>query len=131
MVMGLEVNPNTQGLVLESGLLFSPGNANLSKSGKAVLNRLLVELNKPDYAKRMISVEGHTDDTPIKRSGHVSNWDLSSKRALAVLHYLDKQGIDGERLTFAGFGPHKPLDTGTTKKARSRNRRVEIVLYDK
>jgi chemotaxis protein MotB len=129
-VMGLEVNPDTNGLVLESGLLFAPGKATLKSQGKAVLQRLMTELNKPEYAGRQISIEGHTDDTPIKRSGHKSNWDLAAKRSLAVLHFLESKGIASSRLAFAGYGPHKPLDDGKSKQAKARNRRVEIVLYE-
>lgn len=128
-VMGLEVNPETHGLVLESGLLFGPGSATLTARGKQVLGRLRAELQKPEYADQLISVEGHTDAAPIKRSKHKSNWDLSAKRALAVLHYLEKQGISPQRLAFAGFGPYRPLDEGKSKQSFARNRRVEIVLY--
>ena len=130
MVMGLEVNPLTQGLVLENGVMFEPGKAILKPKGKEIIERLVTELNGPKYQGRQVRIEGHTDDTPIKRSGHDSNWDLSAKRALAVLHHLEEKGIPSSRLCFSGYGPHKPLDSGTDTKAKSRNRRVEIVLFE-
>ncbi len=129
-VMGLEVNPETRGLVLQSQLLFAPGKAGLRNAGKTVLKKLKAELNKPEFADRMVCVEGHTDDAPIKRSGHASNWDLSSKRALAVLRFLEAEGIASERLSFSGYGQFKPLEKGSGKRVRARNRRVEIVLYE-
>lgn len=127
-VMGLEVNPATRGLVLENGVFFEPGRATLKEKGKQILARVMTELNKPEFAGQVIRIDGHTDDTPIKRSGHGSNWDLSAKRALAVLHFFEQSGIASDRLCFAGYGPYRPLDEGKTKQARSRNRRVEIVL---
>lgn len=129
-IMGLEVNPNTQGLVLENGVLFGSGKAVLKSSGKRVLKRVIGKLNGGKYKNRHIKIEGHTDKAPIRRSGHKSNWDLSSKRALAVLHFLEKNGISSKRLSFSGYGPFQPFDQGKGKRALARNRRVEIVLFE-
>jgi len=109
-------------------VFFEPGRATLKPKGKQILSEVMAELNKPEFLGQAIRVEGHTDDTPIKRSGHGSNWDLSAKRALAVLHHLEQSGVASDRLCFAGYGQHRPLEPGQTKDARSRNRRVEIVL---
>ncbi len=130
-VMGLEVNPATRGLVLDNGVFFEPGKAILKPQGEKILRDVMAELNKPDMRQRIVRIEGHTDDTPIKRSGHSSNWELSSKRALAVLHFLEKSGISSERLCFAGYGPHRPLAPGASKDALRKNRRVEIVLLER
>lgn len=128
--MGLEVNAKTGGLVLESGVMFAPGSATLKRQGKTILKRLASELQAPKYSESKVRIEGHTDATPIKRSGHKSNWDLSGKRAMAVLHHLEKIGISSERLCFAGYASHQPIDGGKAKKSLARNRRVEIVLAE-
>lgn len=128
--MGLEVNTKTGGLVLESGVMFGSGSAKLTSGGKTILKRLASELQTPKYSGSKVRIEGHTDATPIKRSGHKSNWDLSGKRAMAVLHYLEKIGISSDRLCFAGYASHQPIDNGKGKKALARNRRVEIVLAE-
>lgn len=129
-VLGLEVNPITKGLVLENGVFFAPGRSMLKSQGQRILRRVVQELNTSRFRGTKIRIEGHTDDMPIKRSGHKSNWSLSSKRALAVLHYLEKSGIASKRLAFAGYGPYKPMKPGKSKRARAKNRRVEIVLFD-
>ncbi|MCA8923727.1 MAG: OmpA family protein [Planctomycetes bacterium] len=129
-VMGLQVNPATQGLILETGVMFPAGQATLSTKGKQILDRVRTELSAPQYSAKRIRIDGHTDDNPIKRSGHQSNWDLSSKRALAVLHYLEQGGVSSDRLSFGGYGPFMPLVSGSTKEAKAKNRRVEIVLLD-
>ncbi|MBL4846896.1 MAG: OmpA family protein [Planctomycetes bacterium] len=128
--MGLEVNAKTGGLVLESGVMFGAGSATLKTRGKTILKRLASELNAPKFAESKVRIEGHTDATPIKRSGHKSNWDLSGKRAMAVLHYLEKIGVSSDRLCFAGFASHQPIDDGQGKSSLARNRRVEIVLAE-
>lgn len=129
-VLGLEVNPETRGLVLESALLFAPGKWELRPEGKAAIDRIIAELNGPKYRDKKIRIDGHTDDAPIQRSRdrNQSNWELSAKRALAVIHYMEEKGIDPQRLSFAGFGPHNPIQPGNDERARSRNRRVEVVL---
>lgn len=129
-LMGLQVNPVTQGLILESGVMFPAGMATLSAKGKEILDRVRTELNSSNYSSKRVRIDGHTDDTPIKRSGHQSNWELSSKRALAVLHYLEQGGVSSDRLSFGGFGPFMPLVSNDTKDAKAKNRRVEIVIID-
>ena len=53
---------------------------------------------------------------------------LSAARALEVLALLESAGVTGERLHFAGRGPHKPVATNDTNAGKSRNRRVEIYV---
>lgn len=132
-VMGLEVNPETKGLVLDTALLFAPGRSDLKGEGKQVLDRVVAELNGPKFRDRGVRVDGHTDDAPIQRSKaqNQSNWDLSSKRALAVLSYLEEKGIEPSRLSFSGFGQYHPFKPGSDEKARAKNRRVEIVVVDR
>ncbi|MGE0709518.1 MAG: flagellar motor protein MotB [Planctomycetota bacterium] len=131
-VMGLEVNQETGGLVLENGVLFAPGEATLKPAGKKLLDALIKELTTSRYATKRVRIDGHTDSTPIKRtkSKNESNWDLSGKRALEVLHYLEKHGIKSDRLSFSGYASFKPMTSGSGKKDLARNRRVEIVILD-
>lgn len=132
-VAGLEVNPETKGLVLESELLFAPGKFELKAGGKQLLDRLITALNGPKYKDKLIRIDGHTDDQQIQKSKdkNQSNWDLSGKRSLAVLHYLEEKGIESSRLSFTGFGPVNPFKQGSDEKTRARNRRVEVVLLDR
>lgn len=131
-VMGLQVNPETQGLVLESGVMFASGSADLTPKGKQILDGLLKELNSSGHSSRKIRVDGHTDDEPIQRTKgqNHSNWELAGKRALAVLHYLEGHGVSGNRLSFGGYGQYRPFDKGKSNAAKAKNRRVEIVLFD-
>ncbi|MGN1071132.1 MAG: OmpA family protein [Bradymonadia bacterium] len=69
-----------------------------------------------------ISIEGHTDSS----GKYKSNIKLSQGRAKSVMQELIKRGIDKNRLTSAGFGPDKPIDTNDTPEGRANNRRVEL-----
>ncbi|HYG85635.1 MAG TPA: peptidoglycan -binding protein [Azospirillum sp.] len=116
--------------VFQSDILFPSGSADLQEAGKkrmAELAQTLLEIGKtiPPDINWVLRVDGHTDIRPITRT-FVSNWELSSARAIAVVKFLIEQGVPAERLVAAGFGEFQPLDTGTTEEALARNRRIEI-----
>jgi chemotaxis protein MotB len=123
-----EVTANNQEISLQlvDKVLFRLGDAELTEKGKEVLEKLGALLREvPD---RQIWVQGHTDDTPIRddNSYFESNWELSSARALTVVHYLETVAkVDPRRLAAVAFGEHRPV----SKSKRERNRRIEIVLY--
>ena len=76
-----------------------------------------------------IGIEGHTDNEPIKYSGWKSNWELSTARALSVLHYLiDEKGVAPIRVSAIGYGEYRPIASNSNKEGRQANRRVEIVI---
>ena len=75
-----------------------------------------------------MQVEGHTDNRPIRTSQYPSNWQLSGARAGAVVQVLGGAGVAAKRMTLAGYAAEHPVAPNDTAAARSRNRRVEIVL---
>jgi chemotaxis protein MotB len=121
-----------KGLVITfvSEVLFDSGKADLRKDSYEKLDKVASVLTTvvPDLS---IGIEGHTDNQPIKHSGWKSNWELSSHRALSVLHYLTDKGIVGERLAAIGYGEYRPVDSNDSKESRQKNRRVEIVILPK
>ena len=79
-----------------------------------------------------IKITGHTDNNPIKTSQFRSNWDLSSARALSVMHELiKKEGLKPSRFEIVGSADTKPIAPNDTPENRSRNRRVDIELIQK
>ncbi len=83
----------------------------------------------PSYSLR---IEGHTDNSPIRTSRYPSNWELSTSRAVNVVRYLlDKRVIAADRLLAAGFGEYKPIFPNDTLENRARNRRVELLFFQK
>jgi len=106
-------------------ILYDPGKADLKKSSYKTLDQL-VGLIKT--VGNPVSIEGHTDNVPIKNSQFKSNWELSSARAASVLHYFESKKIADNRLQFTGYGEYKPLYPNDTSAHRQANRRVNIVI---
>ena len=112
-------------------ILFDTGRDVIRQEGQAVLDRIAGVL-KVDQAERTICIEGHTDDVPIGpdlQRTFRTNWELSTARALSVLHYLvDRHGLHPSDLSAVGHGEYVPLASNDTPEGRQQNRRVEIVL---
>ena len=119
-----------KGLVITvvGDLLFDSGKAKIRPEAFDLLTKVSAIL-RDNMAQFNIGIEGHTDNVPIKQSGWKSNWELSSARALSVLHYLaNDQGISPERLSAIGYGEYRPVASSETSDGRKQNRRVEIVI---
>lgn len=113
-------------LRFSSSLLFESGKAVLKSDVKPYLNKISKTLPS-DYD---IQIEGHTDNLPISNSQYASNWELSAFRGINVLKYLiDNCGIDSSRLSVAGYGEFRPIADNSTNEGRSKNRRVDIILF--
>lgn len=112
---------------LPSSVLFSEGGANLKEQDIVILRRLARLLaSTPGY----IRVEGHTSsDTVPADSTYPDAWSLSLARAASVLRILEAEGVTHARLSLAGYGPSKPISALNSVYSRSKNRRVDIVLY--
>jgi chemotaxis protein MotB len=114
-------------LQLKDKILFASGSATLGAEGRDALRRVAEALR--NLQGKVIRVEGHTDNVPTGAGGPFpSNWELSTARALAVVHALKDAGVDPTRLSGAGFAEFQPISTNETPEGRSLNRRIEIVL---
>lgn len=116
---------------MENKLLFSSGSWSVGVEGREAVQELgKVLANNPEIA---ILIEGHTDNVPYTGSGQLSgNWDLSTKRATAIVNILRENNvIKPENLTAAGRGKYAPVATNDTKEGRSKNRRIEVILTPK
>jgi chemotaxis protein MotB len=114
-------------------VLFKSGEAELDDRGKAVLAKVADSFR--DLEDKFILIGGHTDNVPIKpplTDRFPTNWELSTARALAVVHYLSGDGrIPGDRLGAQGFGEHRPVGDNRSNLGRRKNRRIEVVLAPK
>jgi len=111
-------------------VMFDSGEAVLKPGGEAVMRKianLLVE-----HRELKIHVIGHTDNVPIRAEAHsrfASNWELSTARALAALHFLvEKAGVDPRRVGAVGYGEYRPLADNSTAEGRAKNRRIAIAI---
>jgi chemotaxis protein MotB len=117
---------------LTNFLRYDSGEAAIKSESYKVLDQLIEYLQTSGDA-RLIRVEGHADNVeigPSLKSRYPSNWQLSKARASGVVRYLvEKGGLDSARLTSVGYGDSKPTATNATEEGRTKNRRVEILLY--
>ncbi len=108
-------------------ILFASGSATIGQDGKSALKNVAGALR--NILGKTIRVEGHTDNVPTGGNGPFpTNWELSAARALAVVRFLQEQGVDPTRLVASGRGEFQPIAENDTAEGRSLNRRIEIVL---
>ncbi|NRS88060.1 chemotaxis protein MotB [Flavobacterium sp. 7E] len=113
---------------MENKLLFNSGSYSVGSEGK----KAVVEVGKvlgdnPDIA---VLIEGHTDNDGFSSSGPIANnWDLSTKRATAIVAILgENANVNKQNLTAAGRSEYAPLASNATAEGKAKNRRIEIIL---
>lgn len=116
-------------LTMKGALLFDSGSAELKEESTVVLDKVGLILER--YANGTIEIEGHTDNVPINSARFASNEELSSARALSVFYYLsDTTTLNPTTLKHAGMGERVPIADNSTEEGRSKNRRVEIKIFN-
>lgn len=118
-------------IVLMGDLLFESGGAEVRPVAMPVLERVAEAIRRAPPHLKKIHVSGHSDEIPIHNTRFPSNWELSSARASAVTRILiDTFALEGARFVVSAHAHHRPRDTAAGALARSRNRRVEILLKE-
>jgi OmpA-OmpF porin, OOP family len=112
----------SSGRYVTHGILFDTDSDRLKPESAPVIQSIAMGLETNPNLKLLI--EGHTDS--VGNADH--NMDLSRRRAEAVKSVLVGQfKVDTARLSTAGMGATKPIDSNDTPQGRSQNRRVELV----
>ncbi len=126
-VIGAVFDEGVITLRIPAEVMFAPGETELNPQAERYLKPLAdLFVRKKEQS---INIRGFTDDSqPSPTSRFRDNWELSSLRAVSVLRYFLKAGIDSKRLTATGLGELDPLFPNTTEENRARNRRVEFML---
>ncbi len=116
-------------LTMNGALLYDSGSADLKADAEQVLDKVGIILER--YGTGIIEIVGHTDNVPQSGSLYADNEELSSARALSVFYYLSENTfLDPINLRHAGMGERVPVADNSTPEGRSRNRRVEIRIYN-
>ncbi|MGB0880400.1 MAG: OmpA family protein [Polaribacter sp.] len=126
-----DININIENTVVmisvSDKLFFNSGSYRVHKKAHPLLQKLAAVINSEPSMDVMI--EGHTDSQSIKTATIKDNWDLSVKRATAIVRLLEKKhAVKSSRLIASGRGSSMPLTDNSTKKNRARNRRTRIVI---
>ena len=116
---------------MENKLLFKSGSWNVGTEGKQAVKQLgeVLAVN-PEIN---VLIEGHTDNDAFNSKGDISgNWDLSTKRATAIVNILQENtAINAESLTAAGRSEFAPIASNDTPEGKGKNRRIEVILTPK
>ena len=116
---------------MENKLLFNSGSYAVGAEGKnAVVEVGKVLASNPEIA---VLIEGHTDNDAFTANGPIAdNWDLSTKRATAIVSILaENKAINKQNLTAAGRSEYAPLLSNDSADGKAKNRRIEIILTPK
>ncbi|MBK5214079.1 MAG: OmpA family protein [Flavobacteriaceae bacterium] len=114
---------------LSDKVIFKSGSYQISNRATEILGKVAKVINgKPDFEAM---VEGHTDNVPYSNGLLLDNWDLSVKRATAIVRELQKLGVSPSRLVAAGRADYVPLVPNTTAENRATNRRTRILVLPK
>lgn len=125
----IEITSQYVQLTLKGALLFDSGSTLLKEEAKPVLDQVGLILER--YADGTIEIEGHTDNVPMSGAKYSNNNELSSGRALSVFDYLlSVTNLDPANVKHSGRGEYVPVADNATAEGRTRNRRVEIKIYN-
>ena len=117
---------------MDDEILFDSGAAAVKPAGRAVLQRIAEVLKR---TRRMVQIQGHTDNVPIVgrlAQRYATNWELSAARAVNVARYLHEEaGLDPALLSASGLSEYRPRASNENEAGRRENRRIEIVLGPK
>ncbi|NEW83638.1 MAG: OmpA family protein [Mariniphaga sp.] len=126
--INIKVDKGVVYIDISDKMLFKSGSYNITDKASEVLGKVAMVLKNQKDIEFM--VEGHTDNVPFKRGGDlIDNWDLSVKRATAVIRVLqDKYGLNPAKMTAAGRSEYQPLNDNETAEGKAANRRTRIVI---
>lgn len=115
---------------ISGNFLYASGSAELEEEALPIFSRIGDILK--NYDGYRIAVIGHTDNVPVQRgSRYDSNMELSSARASVAARYLiDNKGIDPTKIEWTGKGEYDPIADNSTIEGRTKNRRIEIRIYN-
>lgn len=123
----VNISEGAHGITVEinASLLFPAGETQLSEGAREPLRQIAAVFANGEFP---VTVEGHTDNSPINTARFPSNWELSAVRASSVVRLFAEAGIDPSRLSAVGYADQRPITENLTEEGRARNRRVTIRL---
>jgi len=125
--INIKVDKGVVYIDISDKLLFKSGKYQVTDQAQEVLGKVAQVLKaQPDIE---FMVEGHTDNIPYSSGVLLDNWDLSVKRATAVVRILqNKYGLDPTHIAAAGRSEYKPVADNSTPEGKAANRRTRIVI---
>ena len=128
-IPGLEIRQDGEVIRIEipADKLFAPGGGQLQADGYRILDEVAAAIQR-SYSRQRIVIEGHTDDSLAGNS--TASHALSSSQAGAVFQQLVQRGrLPARQLSVLALGDNHPLASNGTAAGKTKNRRVELVIY--
>ncbi len=125
--INIKVDKGVVYIDISDKMLFKSGSYNITDRASEILGKVATVLKNQKNIEFM--VEGHTDNVPFRKGDLVDNWDLSVKRATAVVRVLQtKYGLDPAMMTAAGRSEYQPVVANDSEDGKASNRRTRIVI---
>ncbi len=116
-------------LRVSASVLFDSGRADINTNAKPVLDRIARMFEMYGESIKMVRIEGHTDNRPMKSAKFDSNWELSVSRAVNVLKQIvETSELDQEKFSAVGYSEFYPIATNDNDSGRAKNRRVDFFI---
>ncbi|MDB5047466.1 MAG: OmpA/MotB [Fibrobacteres bacterium] len=133
----VNIDLGRDGIIVEfsSSAIYDPGKADIGPSARANMDKVADAIQRIEYYKFAVDIEGHTDNIPINTLQFPSNWELSVSRATNIVKYLIGKGIPSERLKAAGYADTKPKvpnvdgDGKPISSNQAKNRRIVLKIH--
>lgn len=137
MADAVRVDTSRRGIELElaANAFYQPGSATVRPEARTVIDQIANTLLSPRYNRFLISVEGHTDDSPISTNMFPSNWELSAARATNIVRLFVDSELPAHRLQAVAFGdtqpkvPNRDIAGAPIAENQAINRRIVIRIH--
>jgi chemotaxis protein MotB len=110
-------------------VFFKSGRAEINSNAEPLLGRISEILTEYADSIKMVRIEGHTDNIPMKNKQFDSNWELSTSRAVIVLRrLLEITQLGPDKFSAVGYGEFHPIADNDAAAGRTLNRRVDFII---
>jgi len=130
-VPGIETrfDGNVVRLEVPADRLFDGSSASLLPGGTALLTQVAGEIDRV-FPRHFVGIEGHVDTEPLGDSAWGSPHQLTAARAATVFDFFTtRTPLRQGQLFLVAHGANHPVVSNATAAGRTRNRRVELVIY--
>ena len=104
---------------------FQFDSADLTPDGRDRVNQIAHILQR-EAPNRKVTVEGHASRESAAQEAY--NQRLSERRASTVAQSLERNGVNGGRISSQGLGTRAPIANNDSEDGRRQNRRVEVII---
>lgn len=116
-------------LRVAASVFFDSGSADINTDADPILDKISDLFVTYEESIKIVRIEGHTDNRPMKNGKYESNWELSVSRAVNVLkQILETSGLKPEMFSAIGYSEFYPIATNDTASGRAKNRRVDFFI---